>query len=122
MASEGANIVRRQWWAGLAALGVAGSVASLLYGVPVGRALVTGGLAVLLGTVAAGWATFRRIAPSAVQAAMGIVVATAARWVVTGGGLVVAFVVDAARPLWIVSGVFLALLATAAAALTYKRH
>lgn len=122
MVSEGAKVVRRQWWFGGAISLTAAAFVFWIVGDSAARSLLAGAMAVLLGNLAAGWVVFRRAVPSATQAAMAFVVSALLRWAVTGGLVVLAFIADSAGAPWILGGILLGMAATVLAALTFKRR
>jgi hypothetical protein len=121
MATEGIQLVRRQWWAGVAA---ACALALILLPVSSWLALsmAAGVFAVILGNSAAGWYTFRDQAPSGSQAAMSLMVAMVLRWLVVVLVLIAAFLIKPMQPLWIVVGIVLGQVVSLIAALTFKRR
>jgi hypothetical protein len=121
MATEGIQLVRRQWW-----VGVAAACAFTVFLLPMGSwaafSLGLGVFAVILGSSAAGWYTFRHRAPSGSQAAVSLMVAMVMRWMVVILVLVAAFLVSGIRPLWVVLGMVLGQVVSLVAALTFKRR
>jgi F0F1-type ATP synthase assembly protein I len=122
MSTEGSQLVRRQWWFGLALAVLGAGVVAQGWGRSGAVSYALGVLAVLLGGVMAGWYSFRRIAPSGSEAAMRFVLGTALRWLVVGVVLVGAFRMPDSEPLWVLIGLVLAQVSSVTAALTFKRR